>query len=60
MIPDALPLKAHDEKVSFREISEKLNNQKNLDRMMDRVTDHIISQDEHREMEKTAQPKERE
>lgn len=60
VIPDALPLKAHDEKVSFREISEKLNNQKNLDRMMDRVTDHIISQDEHREMEKTAQPKERE
>lgn len=60
VIPDALPLKAHDEKVSFREISEKLNNQKSLDRMMDRVTDHIISQDEHREIEKAAQPKERE
>ena len=60
VIPDALPLKAHDEKVSFREISEKLNNQKNLDRIMDRVTDHIISQDEHREIEKAAQPKERE
>ena len=60
VIPNAMPFKTPNDKVSFREIAETANNQKNLDRMMDRATDWEIRPKEALEIKTIAKPKERE
>ena len=60
VIPNAMPFKTPNDKVSFREIAETANNQKNLDRMMDRATDREIRPKEALEIKTIAKPKERE
>lgn len=59
VIPNAMPLKTPDGKVSFHEIAETANNQKNLDRMMDRATDREIRPKAAPEIKAIAKPKER-
>ncbi len=59
VIPNAMPLKTPDGKVSFHEIAETANNQKNLDRMMDRATDREIRPKAVPEIKAIAKPKER-
>ena len=59
VIPNAMPLKTPDGKVSFHEIAETANNQKNLDRMMDRATDREIRPKAAPEIKTIAKPRER-
>ncbi len=59
VIPNAMPLKTPDGKVSFHEIAETANNQKDLDRMMDRATDREIRPKAVPEIKAIAKPKER-
>ena len=53
VIPDAMPLKQPDGKANFREIAETATNQKNLERMMTRVTNQAIRQEKMPEIEAT-------